>query len=66
MTHARGFCFFSSSVMFHLKHKNAECNLRVKKGWQWYLWPCAPLLSPQPPSRPCVQCNSSYVLLAQL
>lgn len=32
MTHPRGFCFFSSSVMFHLKHKNAECNLRVKKG----------------------------------
>lgn len=30
-------CFCSSSVMFHLKHKNAECDLRVKKGWEWYL-----------------------------
>ena len=66
MTHPRGLRFFSASVMFHLKHINAECHLRVKKGWGWYPLLYAPLLSQQPPSQPCVQCNSFYILLIGL
>lgn len=51
MTHLSGLSFFSASMMFHLKHINAEHHLRVEKGWGWYPGLYSPLLLLQPATK---------------